>query len=91
MKVELPAENADGGSYDEFVESLESTDGETYVEFMARTRGPDFNAENYNPSASVDDGSCYYANPIFDNVNLLFNWNNTELIQNSFGGVLRSL
>jgi len=46
----------------------------------------DFNAENYNPSASIDDGSCYYPNPIFDNVNLLFNWNNTELIQNGFGG-----
>ena len=43
MKVESSAENADGGTYDEFVESLESTDGETYVEFMAFTRGPDFN------------------------------------------------
>ena len=30
MKVESSAENADGGTYDEFVESLESTDGETY-------------------------------------------------------------
>ena len=46
----------------------------------------DFNAENYNPSASIDDGSCYYTNPVFDNVNLLFNWNNLDLIQNSFGG-----
>ena len=46
MKVESSAENADGGTYDEFVESLESTDGETFVEFMACTRGPDFDAEN---------------------------------------------
>ena len=46
----------------------------------------DFYAENYNPSASIEDGSCYYTEPIFDNVNLLFNWNDAELIQNSFGG-----
>ena len=32
MKVESSTENADGSTYDEFVESLESTDGETYVE-----------------------------------------------------------
>ena len=35
-----------GDSYSEFVDSLESTGGKAYAEFMACTAGPDFNAEN---------------------------------------------
>ena len=45
------------------------------------------NADNYNPSASIDDGTCIYTNtlPPNDNVLLLSNWNN-DLPQNGFGG-----
>ena len=48
----------------------------------------DSNADNYNPSATIDDKSCIFSsiNPIFDNVNLLGNWNNENLVQNGFGG-----
>ena len=46
MSNESSGENKDAEIYAEFVDSLESTDGQTYVEFMACTRGPDFNAEN---------------------------------------------
>ena len=46
MSNKSSEENKDAEIYAEFVDSLESTDGQTYVEFMACTRGPDFNAEN---------------------------------------------
>tara|TARA_B100001029_G_C15060259_1_gene457813 strand:- start:81 stop:2237 length:2157 start_codon:yes stop_codon:yes gene_type:complete len=48
----------------------------------------DSNADNFNPSATIDDKSCIFSNTnsSFDNVTLLGNWNNQSLVQNGFGG-----
>ena len=42
----VDSSDTSGDSYSEFVDSLESTGGKAYAEFMACTAGPDFNAEN---------------------------------------------
>ena len=46
MSVDASSEDSSGDTYSQFVDTLESTGGKAFAEFMACTSGPDFNAEN---------------------------------------------
>ncbi len=46
MSDEAISEDNSGDTYSQFVDTLESTGGKAFAEFMACTAGPDFNAEN---------------------------------------------